>query len=310
MNTVIVIDGGAGRAICAIPALEKYVLNNTKENIIILVYGWDTLFWNNPILQPLTFNINDKGIFTKFVKCADKVISPEPYRLPQYFNQEVSLSEAFDIIINGQTSQNIFPKIELSNSEVLNAKKIIADVKKYQKKEKTIVIQPFGSTARFESLDGHDEVVDDSARSMDLLMYSKMVRELSQNYNLILFAEQKFHFKEDELTYKFIGDLRGYSAVISQADYFVGCDSVGQHMARSFNKPGTVIFGSTFPENVSYPDWFQIIDKNKNSRVYSPLRMCETDSHLADRLNKNCMKYSEKEIDNIISLINQHIKLS
>lgn len=235
------------------------------------------------------------------------MVSPEPYRLPDYFNQKISLVEAFDIIINGKNNGFSTPKLYVSKTETRNAKKLIGECRQMFGKEKTIVIQPFGSTAKFESVDGNDEVVDDSARSMTLFMYSKMVKELSNKYNIILFADGQFHFEQDKFTYKVNGDLRAYAAIISECDYFIGCDSVGQHMARSFNIPGTILFGSTFPENVSYPDWFQIIDKNKETRVYSPLRICDVDCHLADRMNSDCMEYSEKEIDNIIALIEQHI---
>lgn len=308
MNTVIFIDGGAGRVICAIPALEKYVLDHPKENIKILVYGWDSLLWSNSILQPLTFNGNDKGTFANHIKNADKIISPEPYRLPEFFTQKVSMIEAFDILLNGNNNKLSNPKLYLSKSELIGAKKIILECKNRFKKEKTIVIQPFGSSAKFENLGDMHEILDDTNRSMSLFMYSKMVKSLSEKYNVILFAEQKFNFPEDVYTYKFLGDLRGYAAVISQCDYFVGCDSVGQHMARAFNKPGTVIFGSTFPENVSYPDWFQIIDKDKDKKEYLPLRISDVECHLADRLNQDCMNYSSTEIDNILAFIDQSMK--
>lgn len=306
MHTVFFIDGGAGRVACATPALEKYVVDHPEEKISIFVYGWDSLLWSNKILQPLTINSVDKGLLDR-IKDADKVISPEPYRLPEYFNQKVSLVEAFDILINGKCNGLSIPSLSVSKTEIRNVKKLIQECKERFGKEKTIVIQPFGSSAKFENIGGDDEVYDDSARSMNLLMYSKMVKELSNKYNIILFADKQFQFEEDQVTYKVNGDLRTYTAIISQCDYFIGCDSVGQHIARSFNIPGTIVFGSTFPENVSYPDWFQIIDKNKETRVYSPLRICDVDCHLADRMNSDCMDYSENEIENIIALIEQHI---
>ena len=302
------IDGGAGRVIASIPALEYYVKSYPNENVKIFVYGWDSLLWSNKLLQPLTFNSNDKGTFNNHIKSADVIISPEPYRLPAYINQNVSLSEAFDIIINGKNNNLEHPKLYFSQSEILNAQRMVFDIKKNHNKSKLIVIQPFGSTARYENIAENDYIIDDSARSMNLEMYSKIIKQLSNNCAFVLFADQKFHFKEDNFTFKLNGDLRTYASIISQCDYFIGCDSVGQHIARAFDKPGTVVFGSTFPENVSYPDWFQIIDKNKETRTYSPLRLLDTDSHLADRMNEDAMNYSEKEIDNIISLIKQHMK--
>ena len=54
-----------------------------------------------------------------------------------------------------------------------------------------------------------------------------------------------------------------------------GCDSVGQHLAHALKKPATVVIGSTYPENISYPDNkdFKIIDLGKNKRKYSPIRI-------------------------------------
>ena len=49
-------------------------------------------------------------------------------------------------------------------------------------------------------------------------------------------------------------DLNKWAGVINAADFFLGCDSVGQHFAHAMNKPATVITGATYPENISYPD--------------------------------------------------------
>lgn len=93
-----------------------------------------------------------------------------------------------------------------------------------------------------------------------------------------------------------------WSALIDCADYFVGVDSVGQHMARATNTPGTVIFGSTFPINTSYPDWFQIIEK-AGTKKYSPIRITGLDSVLADRYNDRMMDFEESEIADIYNKI-------
>jgi ADP-heptose:LPS heptosyltransferase len=96
-------------------------------------------------------------------------------------------------------------------------------------------------------------------------------------------------------------DLRFYMAMISQCDYFVGVDSVGQHMARAFNKPGLVIMGSTFEKNVTYPDHFKIY-RNGVKPTYSPIRIGGIDCEFADRSNDGVMKFSEKEIREIYTI--------
>jgi len=303
MRKVFIIDGGAGRIISAIPALEKYVRNNPKEDVRIVIFGWDNILWGNTLLQDITYNADTKGIFDSFIRDADEIISPEPYRLPGYFKQELSLAEAFDYIINNTKDHSdiVKPNLYLSKSEEKNASNIIADVKSQQKKQKTIVIQPYGRSAKVD----RGEVIDDSSRGLDSRIYLKLVKKLSTKYNLILFAEKEFYTPEDIYTFKVEADLRMWSAIIESCDYFVGCDSVGQHMARAFDKPGTVFIGSTFAKNVSYPDWFNIFEKKGIAKKYSPIRITGLDNHLVDRYNDRVMDFTDKEIDELfLSIVN------
>lgn len=306
MRKIFYIDGGAGRAVCAIPALEKYVRNHPEEDVKILIVGWDNLLWGNTLLQDITFNPDTKGIFDLFIKEADVIVTPEPYRIPGYFNQKLSLAQAFDKEINGTDDHSDLSKVNLylSKAEEKNAANMMADIKAQQKKSKTLIIQPFGRSAR----EDRGDIIDDSSRGLDSTAYLKLVKKLSTKYNLFLFAEKPFHLTEDVYTIKPELDLRNWMALVEACDYFVGCDSVGQHFARAFDKPGTVFIGSTFPINVSYPDWFQIIEK-ENAKKYSPIRICGLDCHLVDRYNDRCMDFSDEEIDNMFMSIVKDVEL-
>ena len=79
-------------------------------------------------------------------------------------------------------------------------------------------------------------------------------------------------------------------------------------MARAFNIPGTVIMGSTYASNVSYPDYFNIIENNNIEKRYSPIRVAGFDCHLSDRLNDALMDFSEEEVDEIYKSIVKDIK--
>lgn len=300
MRKLFFIDGGAGRAIAAIPSLKKYARLHPDESWGVVVFGWDTLFWGIPELQDRTFSADTKGLFENIIINTEEIVSPEPYRVKGYYTQKLSLAEAFDEIINNTQDHSDLgvPTMVLSKGEEKNAANIIADVKSQQQKNKTIVIQPFGRGVRKD----RNDVIDDASRSLEPAAYVKLVKKLSSKYNLINFSEPDFYIPEDTYTFKLQADLRGWAAIIEASDYFVGCDSVGQHMARAFNKPGTVIFGSTFPVNVSYPDFFQIIEKDIPKK-YSPIRICGLDSHLADRLNDRCMEFDDAEIDGIYKRI-------
>ena len=306
---VFSIDGGAGRAICAIPALEKYARLHPDEDWNIIIGGWDTLYFGNPLLQERTYSMDVKGIFNNLIKDS-QIIHPEPYTLWQYYNQQCSLAEAFDKIINETDDHSDLgkPNMYLCKAEEKNAANMLSGVKAKQNKDLTIVIQPLGRSARVDNGD----VIDDSTRSIEPHVYHKLVKKLSQKYNIILMAEPDFISvlsAEDSVSEKPQGvDLRMWSAIIESVDYFIGCDSVGQHMARAFDIPGTVIMGSTYASNVSYPDYFNMIENKNVEKVYSPIRVAGFDCHLTDRLNDKLMDFSEEEVDEIYKSIVKDIK--
>lgn len=302
------IDGGAGRAIASIPALIKY--SKTNSDFRILVSGWDTLYWGIPELHDKVFNPDQKGAFEQFLLDADEVVSPEPYRVPGYYKQEKSLAEAFDYLINGTNDHSDLgvPTFKTNRQEELNAANFIVQIKKEQQKQKTIVIQPFGRSIE-KPQDG--VLLDQSSRSIDPDTYLKLVKKLATKYNLVLFTESNFHMEEDTYTSKPNSDLRGWASLIDAADYFIGCDSVGQHMARAVNTPGTVILGSTFAINTTYPDYFKIIERDV-PKTYSPIRISGLESHLADRANEATIEFTDEEINkmyaDIISDIEKKVK--
>jgi len=306
MQTVFVIDGGAGRAIAAIPALLKYHKNNPDDNFKIVIMGWDTFLWGIPELQDRTYSGDTKGVFENVFFNATKIVTPEPYRVPGYFKQQLSLAQAFDVEINDATDHSDLgpPLLVLSKTEEKNAANVIADVKAQQQKQKTIVIQPFGRGARVD----RNDIIDDASRSLEVKDYIKLVKKLSVKYNLIFFGEQQFNVPEDTYTFKLQADLRMWAAIIDSSDYFVGVDSVGQHMARALGKPGTVILGSTFAINVTYPDYFQILERDNTVKKYSPIRISGLDCHLADRINDRCMEFTDSDIESIYKQIVQDIE--
>ena len=310
MKKVFMLDGGAGRIIAAIPALRKYVKENPKDDVAIVIGGWDMLLWGIQDLQDITYSMDTKGVFDNIILNADEIISPEPYRVPGYYRQELSLAEAFNVLINNTDDHSDLgiPEMVLNKNEELSAAKMIADVKQQQQKQKTIVIQPWGRSANRVD---ENTIMDESSRSMSPDTYLKLVKKLAVKYNLVFFGEQQFQLPQDTFTFKPDADLRMWAAFVDAADYFIGCDSLGQHMARAFNKPGTIIVGSTFPINTTYPDWFNIVER-EGQKKYSPIRISGLDSHLADRYNDRCMDFTDEEINemyaNIIKDIEQKVK--
>jgi len=300
MKKIFFLDGGAGRVIAAIPALLKYDRLNPNTDWAVLVGAWDFLLWGIPELQDRSYNLDTKGVFDNVVKNSDQIVTPEPYRVPAYFRQEISLVQAFDREINNTLDHSDLspPSMVFNKQERLVAKNTISDLRGIQKRQKTIIFQPFGRGAKVEK----EEVMDEESRSLSSKDYLTLVKKLSMKYNLVFFGEPEFQLKADTYTAKYTCDLRQWGALIEEADYFVGVDSVGQHMARAVGTPGTVIFGSTFPINTSYPDYFQILDKTTNKK-YSPIRITGLDSTLANRLNEASMTFSDKELNDVYTAI-------
>ena len=309
MKRIFYIDGGAGRVIAAMPALLKYAKLNPDKEFNVLVAAWDYLYWGIPELQDRTYGLDTKGVFQNVIEKADQIITPEPYRNPAYFRQEISLAQAFDREINNTTDHSDLglPKMVFNQQERLVATHTISDLKNLQKRQKTVIFQPFGRGAKLDK----EAVHDDESRSLSSKDYLFLVKKLAQRYNMIFFGELEFQLKADTYAAKYTADLRQWAALIEEADYFLGVDSVGQHMARAVGTPGSVIFGSTYPINTSYPDYFNIVDRG-NARKYSPIRLTGLDVSLTNRLNESTMSFSEKELNevynNIVTDIEKKVK--
>lgn len=293
MTTILWIDGGIGRVITSIPALLKYHKNHSNEEWYIMIPGWDYVTWGFPELQERTFNPDTKGAFDLFWK-ADKVISAEPYRVPEYYRNEISLREAFDVVINDTTDHSDLPEMQLrlSSPEKRKAFEIIEEAKEIHKKRKTIVLQPFGASATPHP----SGVYDDSLRSIPKLMLDYLIKHLSKDYNLIYMGAKEFH---DSRTYKPDPDpqMREWMAIIDAADYFIGCDSCGQHMRKSFNKPASVMIAGTHAINISY-DNFHIIERDIPFQPDS-MRISGFQSHNSARLNERRLEFTKKEIEDV-----------
>lgn len=294
------IDGGVGRVICAQPALRKYFKNNPDSGSLVGVAGWDSVYWGDPILQPKSYNLDNKGVFDNFIRPRD-IVAPEPYKMWSYYNQKKDLIQAFDEIINNTNDHSDLgiPQLFLNKEEELFANNFRSDLEKNHKTKKMVVIQPFGRSASINN----DKFIDTSSRSISATDYIKLGKKLSKHCTLVLFAEKPFHMLEDDFSIKTELDFRNWFALIEASDYFIGCDSLGQHVARAFNKKGTVVLGSTFKENISYGDWFNVWEKAGTQKTYSPIRINGIDCMFADRMNDSNMDLSDKDINDLYNSI-------
>jgi hypothetical protein len=162
MHTTFMINGGAGRVISAIPALEKFARLNPKNDFRVIVHGWQDLFWSHPLLQARTVGIHQKNVFTDYVK-SHMLVCPEPYYLHDYYNQKINLAQAFDREINQTIKHDDLskPNLYLSTYEQFHVKRIIQEFKHMHNKNKVVVFQPYGSGMHIQN----NQPLDQSQKS-------------------------------------------------------------------------------------------------------------------------------------------------
>ena len=298
MKKAFFINGGAGRVLCAIPALEYYK-ENTDPDVVIVVEAWQELFLSTS-LRKNVYQGNGGDLFNLL---KDKeIVSPEPYRLNAYYNQRVNLIQAFDMLINGvdDTIEGKPINLDLGKSDQIYGYNLVNQVKQQMKKEKILVFQPFGSGAKMEG----NFIYDTSGRSFELKDIFRTIEELSKDYAIILMTQ--IQIPVDQPMGAAIPDnasLLQWMGIINAVDYFLGCDSMGQHYAHALGKPATVVIGSTFPENISYPNNkdFTIIDNAKQTRTYQPFRI--TGDPVSERDNEDNMILTDETFEKMIKSV-------
>lgn len=300
------INGGAGRVINSIPAFEK--LHETDQDFIIVCEGGMDFFKGHPLLHNKSYDNWHKGLFEQFIKDRD-CISPEPYRIWEYYNQKCSLAQAFDIAINDQGIRELpKPRIFLNKMEIAQAFNIVQEVKAKTGFDKAVVIQPFGRGVQNMG----EMTIDSSSRSINLVNVLDIINELKKEYAVILMSEFPVQLEEID-TGKYpvampsIPDIRVWAGIIDIADHFVGVDSVGQHIAYALEKTATVVIGSTYPINISYPACkdFDIFDLGKDKRVYDPIRISLEDE--IQRANDELMEMDKFKVQEILSSIRKRL---
>lgn len=306
LSTAFYINGGIGRVICSIPALEKYLENNPTDDFVIFSEFAYEAFSGHPTLHSRSYPANLPHLFQDKLKDRN-IISPEPYYVWEYYNQKCSIAQAFDIAINGTLDTNLgSSSIYLNNEEMYTAINIAKDMKSKSNKP-LILFQPFGKGITLNAVETSNGPIDSTGRSFTIESAAKLIKLIEHKYSILLMNEFNIDFQaygcKNETFFVDNANLRKWFGMINAADAFIGCDSIGQHVAHSFNKKSYVVLGSTFPENVSYPnnEQFDIFDFNKDNREYSPIRI--TVDECADRKNESLMKLTDQQIKQIADKI-------
>jgi len=307
-NTAIFINGGAGRVIASIPALEKFAEENPDDNFLIVCEGGTDFYKGHPLLHAKAYDVWHKNLFQEKLKDMN-LCTPEPYRVWEYYNQKCSIAQGYDIGINNKGLRELQrPVLRLNRQEMIFGKKVVDEVKEKCKKDKAIVFQPYGRMINNEN----GMVSDGSGRSFEADNAVSIIRKLSKKYAMIHMAEFQMEFQKHNIKEPVASpmgaDLRAWAGIIQAADYFLGCDSAGQHIVHALDGWGTVVIGSTFAINVSYPEdkRIDILDMGETKRVYSPIRV--TTDEWSDRVNDGIMMMNEPIEGAIIESIEKGMK--
>lgn len=307
-STAFFINGGAGRVLCSIPAFEAYEKEHPEDDFIIVCEGGMDFYKGHPSLHKRSYDAHHKDLF-QLIKSRN-CVTPEPYRVWEYYNQQANLVKAFDIAINGISDSRKLtkPTLVLNSNEYFSAIDLIKEVKDKTKKTKVVVFQPFGRGSAVVGSIRRDE----TGRSLSLSDTVKIIQELQKTHAVIFMHEQGIDFTKegckDPVACPQGINLRAWAGIIKEADHFLGIDSVGQHIAHSVGTPATVIIGATFPENVSYPDnkEFTVLDFGGERRMYDPIRL--TFDEVSTRNNEMLLQLNKAAIDVIVSTVNKSLK--
>lgn len=295
MKTLL-IDGGLGRFITAQPALERFVQAN--PGCTVVGHHWTSVFWGNPVLTAVTFDNMSKGLFERIRQT--EITKPEPYYARDYLEQRCNLADAWNRVINMDTVTMPVPKLYVTAHERAQAATVRAGSDR-----PVIAFQPFGSGAVVTDTD----VIDRSGRSLNRAGIISVVRRLRrENYRVLLIADRDIPWlsPEDFVNYRPDG-TRSLVAGIANTDYIIGVDSAAQHIARALNIPGTVFIGSTSAVNVTYPDWFRIVDP-KPDKEYMHYRLCDFDFSLVELANADLLDFDRRTMIGIMDGIVTDIK--
>ena len=296
------LNGGAGRVLCSIPAFEKHLEEYPEDDFIIVCEGGTDFFKGHPDLYPRVYDNWHKDLFRTHIQMRD-IVTTEPYRIWEYYNQKCNLSQAFDIQINDKGIRDLpRPKLKLSRQESINGKFTVEEVRQITGKDKVVVFQPFGRGSNPVG----NFIIDEGGRSFEYSNMIAIVRKLQKKYAVIYMGEHEINFQaecHEPVASPRGASLRDWAGIIAEADVFIGCDSVGQHLAYAAEKPAVVVVGATCKENISYPNepTFEVLDMGEGARIYDPIRV--TFDEVTHRHNDGIMSMNGKIEDVIVESV-------
>ena len=292
------VDGGIGRVICAIPALEAF----NKKNDMVVLTGFLEPFINRRDIK--VYGLNHQYLWEDIIKKGE-LIHPEPYWDHQYYNQQTHLIQSFYKQLGLKVPKDIpKPNIQLQDMEIQWANDLLGNLKKKEKKDKVIIYQPHGASATYRK-EPTEQVIDQSNRSLEFDTTNLIEEQLKETYTVITMSHLKpltIHTPQGQQQC----NLRQWMALIHGCDGVVGIDSCAQHLAYTFDKPAFIIYGGTYPDNLAYPLKHTVWKKEGFPIEYNPIRL--PNNSMIQIYNENALKLDEIEHKDLQDNIRNWVK--
>jgi hypothetical protein len=280
---VVQIDGGIGRVICSIPAIEKL----SKSKKVIVITSHPEVFWHNPYVYKV-YGLGREYLWDDVIKHGE-YLYPEPYFNYKYYNQEHHLIQSFDMLLNGGSGKFYTPKLYLTKEELSWATDFIQARRKDSGKQYVAMFQCTGSSAKL--VDGNIE--DTTNRSLPI----NIIKSIVLNSDCVYINASNISFDMDNIWNQNF-TLRELFALTACSDFIVGVDSYLMHVGAAFNKVGMVFFGGTYPQNLGYSNYRMAV-REGFPKTYLPNRF----SGFIDE-NKGALDFDSNELEVIIKTIN------
>jgi hypothetical protein len=284
---IIQIDGGIGRVLCATHALEN-LYKRTGEKFVIAT-SWHEVLFNAPYISKL-YNLNQTPYFFDDIVKHGEFITAEPYQNFHYYNQRHHLVQSFNFLLNGDDSMGK-PTIYLSPEEEKFGQDVIQQVQSAAGKKIVVALQAFGSGAKLMP-DG--TIVDPSNRSLT----KGTVDAILNNPDCVFINLSHIPMNHPNVWQQEL-NIRQIFAITKHCNFLVSIDSLLSHVGVAFDKPGVLMLGGTFKENVGY-DCFRTVQREGFPKSYFPNRF-----HGFVDNNQGAMDFTEEENQQIVAHINE-----
>jgi hypothetical protein len=304
-SKIVIVDGGLGRVICSIPAVEKLA---EKEDVVV-ISGWIEPYMFNPKIKRL-YHMSHPYLWDDIISKGE-LVQPEPYHHYLYYTQKHHLIQSFDYLLNGTEDMKV-PNLYLNEDELQWGRDFISGMKKQFGDKPIVLFQPFGAGARTSGNQcatcSDPNIIDPSNRSFSMEDTGKFIDALSQFAIVLYMGTLPIGNNSKAVIPGPTPNIRQWLTIIKNVNYFFGIDSSAQHICHAFGIKGTVVLGATFKENISYANHFNIFQKESYPKTYDPIRMPGVNfTNSASEMNKGAMSLTGEERDNLIEMVKKDL---